>query len=224
MTSSSDYCVFHFFSYSGENPLPPDDPNKELMGKTEVSLTLTNKFDVPGEANAEMDAKTLLLKWVQLNCFKILRFLEDFSVIKCLYSTKRLIVDVIRFQPGETLTEILDSTATPEQVIPHILLDEDDRIFDTVGKISLCFLGNRKQNTSGPCRGGPSEMLRLQRRWSRSNRWWMTVWRFRGRRTRSRVTCRDWQSWARLIRRTATRTSSTTSPRWREKTERAPSQ
>ncbi len=47
---------------SGENPLPPDDPSKELMGKTEVSLTLANKFDVPGEANAEMDAKTLLLK------------------------------------------------------------------------------------------------------------------------------------------------------------------
>uniref|UniRef100_A0A669CD18 IQ motif containing GTPase activating protein 1 n=1 Tax=Oreochromis niloticus TaxID=8128 RepID=A0A669CD18_ORENI len=79
-------------SLIGENPLPADDPNKELMGKTEVSLTLTNKFDVPGEANAEMDAKTLLL------------------------NTKRLIVDVIRFQPGETLTEILDSTASPEQV------------------------------------------------------------------------------------------------------------
>uniref|UniRef100_A0A674P519 IQ motif containing GTPase activating protein 1 n=1 Tax=Takifugu rubripes TaxID=31033 RepID=A0A674P519_TAKRU len=78
-------------SLIGENPLPPDDPNKELMGKTEVSLTLTNKFDVPGEANVEMDAKTLLL------------------------NTKRLIVDVIRFQPGETLTEILDSTASPEQ-------------------------------------------------------------------------------------------------------------
>lgn len=51
-----------FLLHSGENPLPADDPNKELMGKTEVSLTLTNKFDVPGEANAEMDAKTLLLK------------------------------------------------------------------------------------------------------------------------------------------------------------------
>ncbi|XP_028332645.1 ras GTPase-activating-like protein IQGAP1 isoform X1 [Gouania willdenowi] len=75
----------------GENPLPADDPNKELMGKTEVSLTLTNKFDVHGEENAETDAKTLLL------------------------NTKRLIVDVIRFQPGETLTEILESTASPEQ-------------------------------------------------------------------------------------------------------------
>uniref|UniRef100_A0A3Q3ASE7 IQ motif containing GTPase activating protein 1 n=2 Tax=Kryptolebias marmoratus TaxID=37003 RepID=A0A3Q3ASE7_KRYMA len=78
-------------SLIGEKPLPPDDPNKEVMGKTEVSLTLTNKFDVPGEANAEMDARTLLL------------------------NTKRLIVDVIRFQPGETLTEILDLTASPEQ-------------------------------------------------------------------------------------------------------------
>ncbi|XP_061831055.1 ras GTPase-activating-like protein IQGAP1 [Nerophis lumbriciformis] len=78
-------------SLIGENPLPPDDPNKELMGKTEVSLTLTNKFDVAGEANTEVDAKTLLL------------------------NTKRLIVDVIRFQPGETLTEILDTTAGPEQ-------------------------------------------------------------------------------------------------------------
>uniref|UniRef100_A0A8C2Z9I7 IQ motif containing GTPase activating protein 1 n=1 Tax=Cyclopterus lumpus TaxID=8103 RepID=A0A8C2Z9I7_CYCLU len=63
----------------------------ELMGKTEVSLTLTNKFDVPGEANVEMDARTLLL------------------------NTKRLIVDVIRFQPGDTLTEILDLTAGTQQ-------------------------------------------------------------------------------------------------------------
>ncbi|KAK1891744.1 Ras GTPase-activating-like protein IQGAP1, partial [Dissostichus eleginoides] len=78
-------------SLIGENPLPPNDPNKELMGKTEVSLTLTNKFDLPGEANAEMDARTLLL------------------------NTKRLIVDVIRFQPGDTLTEILDLSASTEQ-------------------------------------------------------------------------------------------------------------
>uniref|UniRef100_A0A8C1GBZ4 IQ motif containing GTPase activating protein 1 n=1 Tax=Cyprinus carpio TaxID=7962 RepID=A0A8C1GBZ4_CYPCA len=32
-----------------------------------------------------------------------------------LFSTKRLIVDVIRFQPGETLTEILETVASPEQ-------------------------------------------------------------------------------------------------------------
>ncbi|KAL4613250.1 ras GTPase-activating-like protein IQGAP1 [Arapaima gigas] len=82
-------------SLIGENPLPAGDPNKEMMGKTEVSLTLTNKFDVPGEENAEMNAKTLLL------------------------NTKRLIVDVIRFQPGETLTEILDNPASPEQEMEY---------------------------------------------------------------------------------------------------------
>uniref|UniRef100_A0A674ES37 IQ motif containing GTPase activating protein 1 n=1 Tax=Salmo trutta TaxID=8032 RepID=A0A674ES37_SALTR len=71
------------------------DPNRETMGKTEVSLTLANKFDVPGEANAEMDARTLLL------------------------NTKRLIVDVIRFQPGETLTEILEGAASPEQEVEY---------------------------------------------------------------------------------------------------------
>uniref|UniRef100_A0A8C5AAS1 IQ motif containing GTPase activating protein 1 n=1 Tax=Gadus morhua TaxID=8049 RepID=A0A8C5AAS1_GADMO len=75
--------------------LLPNDPNKEVMGKTEVSLTLANKFDVPGEANAEVDAKTLLL------------------------NTKRLIVDVIRFQPGETLTEILESSCGPEQELEY---------------------------------------------------------------------------------------------------------
>lgn len=61
------------WSHSGENPLPPDDPNKELMGKTEVSLTLANKFDVPGEANAEMDARTLLLKWVHTIDFRLIK-------------------------------------------------------------------------------------------------------------------------------------------------------
>lgn len=41
-------------------------------------------------------------------------------------STKRLIVDVIRFQPGETLTEILETSATSEQVrccLPVLVLD-----------------------------------------------------------------------------------------------------
>ncbi|XP_041034289.1 ras GTPase-activating-like protein IQGAP1 isoform X1 [Carcharodon carcharias] len=71
------------------------DPNKEQLAKTEVSLTLTNKFDVPGGENEEMNARTLLL------------------------NTKRLIVDVIRFQPGETLTEILETPASAEQDTDH---------------------------------------------------------------------------------------------------------
>ncbi|NXP25303.1 IQGA1 protein, partial [Scytalopus superciliaris] len=82
-------------SLIGEGSGNVNDPNREMLAKTEVSLTLTNKFDVPGDENAEMDARTILL------------------------NTKRLIVDVIRFQPGETLTEILETSATSEQEADH---------------------------------------------------------------------------------------------------------
>ncbi|XP_053844036.1 ras GTPase-activating-like protein IQGAP1 [Vidua macroura] len=82
-------------SLIGESSGNVNDPNREMLAKTEVSLTLTNKFDVPGDENAEMDARTILL------------------------NTKRLIVDVIRFQPGETLTEILETSATSEQEAEH---------------------------------------------------------------------------------------------------------
>lgn len=51
-----------FACIPGEGPSPINDPGKEMLAKTEVSLTLTNKFDVPGDENAEMDAKTILLK------------------------------------------------------------------------------------------------------------------------------------------------------------------
>ncbi|XP_009460131.1 PREDICTED: ras GTPase-activating-like protein IQGAP1, partial [Nipponia nippon] len=82
-------------SLIGEGSGNVNDPNREMLAKTEVSLTLTNKFDVPGDENAEMDARTILL------------------------NTKHLIVDVIRFQPGETLTEILETPATSEQEVEH---------------------------------------------------------------------------------------------------------
>ncbi|NXO20142.1 IQGA1 protein, partial [Cisticola juncidis] len=82
-------------SLIGEGSGNVNDPNREMLAKTEVSLTLTNKFDVPDDENAEMDARTILL------------------------NTKRLIVDVIRFQPGETLTEILETSATSEQEAEH---------------------------------------------------------------------------------------------------------
>ncbi|NXG22897.1 IQGA1 protein, partial [Grallaria varia] len=82
-------------SLIGEGSGNVNDPNREMLAKTEVSLTLTNKFDVPGDENAEMDARTILV------------------------NTKRLIVDVIRFQPGETLTEILETSATSEQEADH---------------------------------------------------------------------------------------------------------
>ncbi|NXO03222.1 IQGA1 protein, partial [Rhinopomastus cyanomelas] len=82
-------------SLIGEGSGNVNDPNREILAKTEVSLTLTNKFDVPGDENAEMDARTILL------------------------NTKSLIVDVIRFQQGETLTEILETAATSEQETEH---------------------------------------------------------------------------------------------------------
>ncbi|NWU92404.1 IQGA1 protein, partial [Upupa epops] len=82
-------------SLIGEGSGNVNDPNREILAKTEVSLTLTNKFDVPGDENAEMDARTILL------------------------NTKCLIVDVIRFQQGETLTEILETPATSEQEMEH---------------------------------------------------------------------------------------------------------
>ncbi|XP_020645708.3 ras GTPase-activating-like protein IQGAP1 isoform X1 [Pogona vitticeps] len=82
-------------SLIGEGTGSMNDPSKEMLAKTEVSLTLTNKFDVPMDENAEMDAKTILL------------------------NTKRLIVDVIRFQPGEALGEILETPASTEQEAEH---------------------------------------------------------------------------------------------------------
>uniref|UniRef100_A0A8C5ULG3 IQ motif containing GTPase activating protein 1 n=1 Tax=Malurus cyaneus samueli TaxID=2593467 RepID=A0A8C5ULG3_9PASS len=82
-------------SLIGEGSGNVNDPSREMLAKTEVSLTLTNKFDVPGDENAEVDARAILL------------------------NTKRLIVDVIRFQPGETLTEILETSATSEQEAEH---------------------------------------------------------------------------------------------------------
>ncbi|XP_053933358.1 ras GTPase-activating-like protein IQGAP1 [Cuculus canorus] len=82
-------------SLIGEGSGNINDPNREMLAKTEVSLTLANKLDVPGDENAEMDARTILL------------------------NTKHLIVDVIRFQPGETLTEILETPATSEQEAEH---------------------------------------------------------------------------------------------------------
>ena len=61
------FIILIYFSYPsktlGEGAGNLNDPNKEALAKTEVSLTLTNKFDVPGDENAEMDARTILLKW-----------------------------------------------------------------------------------------------------------------------------------------------------------------
>ncbi|XP_012683975.2 ras GTPase-activating-like protein IQGAP2 isoform X2 [Clupea harengus] len=86
----------------GEGAIDPSDPNKETvltqLAKTEISLTLTNKFELP-EGDAK-DTKGLMMK------------------------TKKLIGDIIRIQPGDTLTEILETPASPVQEVDHTKLVE----------------------------------------------------------------------------------------------------
>uniref|UniRef100_A0A7N8WUM6 IQ motif containing GTPase activating protein 2 n=1 Tax=Mastacembelus armatus TaxID=205130 RepID=A0A7N8WUM6_9TELE len=85
----------------GEGALDPNDPNRESalsqLGKTEISLTLTSKFD-------------LFLEDEETKCFMQ-------SLLLSL--TKKLIVDVIRIQAGETLPEILETPATAPQESEH---------------------------------------------------------------------------------------------------------
>ncbi|XP_066512297.1 ras GTPase-activating-like protein IQGAP2 [Hoplias malabaricus] len=89
-------------SLLGEGIVDPNDPNKEStlsqLSKTEVSLTLTNKFELlDGD---DKDTKGLMMK------------------------TKKLVVDVVRIQPGDALTDILDTPATALQESEHAKLVE----------------------------------------------------------------------------------------------------
>ncbi|CAH1797463.1 unnamed protein product [Owenia fusiformis] len=77
--------------------------NKQQMAKTEVSLTLSNKFEVPDGENS--DQKALLIR------------------------TKQMVVDVIRHQTGDTLMDILRATATDEMEYDHQkLIRERERL------------------------------------------------------------------------------------------------
>ncbi|XP_051977095.1 ras GTPase-activating-like protein IQGAP1 isoform X2 [Xyrauchen texanus] len=98
-----------FESLLGEGAVVPDDPNKEnsksQLAKTEISLTLTNKFElVDGD---DKDMKGLMVK------------------------TKKLIVDVVRIQPGETLTNILETPASAAQESEHAKLVERQVVQDS---------------------------------------------------------------------------------------------
>ncbi|XP_056022517.1 ras GTPase-activating-like protein IQGAP1 isoform X2 [Ostrea edulis] len=89
--------------------LPEDEEMKKMLqtqlGKTEISLMLSNKFEVPEDDQA--DVKQLLVR------------------------TKRLVVDVVACQTGDTLLQILDTPATEEQEELHQALvkkrDERDQ-------------------------------------------------------------------------------------------------
>ncbi|XP_030918051.1 ras GTPase-activating-like protein IQGAP2 [Geospiza fortis] len=80
-------------SFLGEGAVDPNDPNREStlnqLAKTEISLSLTSKYEL--REGEDQDLKSLMIK------------------------TKRLIVDVIRTQPGDTLLEILETPATAQQ-------------------------------------------------------------------------------------------------------------
>uniref|UniRef100_UPI00398EFC8F ras GTPase-activating-like protein IQGAP2 n=1 Tax=Pristiophorus japonicus TaxID=55135 RepID=UPI00398EFC8F len=92
----------------GEGAVDPNDPNKEnvlsQLAKTEVSLTLTSKIEL--REGDDIDMKSLMIK------------------------TKKLIVDVIRTQPGETLTEILDTPASSQQEVNHLKVVEKRALLD----------------------------------------------------------------------------------------------
>ncbi|XP_075447386.1 ras GTPase-activating-like protein IQGAP2 isoform X3 [Ascaphus truei] len=95
-------------SFLGEGTVDSSDPNKEntlsQMAKTEISLSLTSKIDLrEGEAK---DMKSLMIK------------------------TKKVIVDVIRTQSGETLIEILETPASLPQENEHLKVIEKRAAFD----------------------------------------------------------------------------------------------
>ncbi|XP_023376178.1 ras GTPase-activating-like protein IQGAP2 [Pteropus vampyrus] len=83
--------------FTGEGAIDPNDPNKantlSQLSKTEISLSLTSKYDL-GDGET-IDSQSLMIK------------------------TKKLIIDVIRNQPGSTLTEILETPATTQQETDH---------------------------------------------------------------------------------------------------------
>ncbi|XP_075383094.1 ras GTPase-activating-like protein IQGAP2 isoform X2 [Mycteria americana] len=96
-------------SFLGEGAVDPNDPNKEStlnqLAKTEISLSLTSKYEL--REGEDQDLKSLMIK------------------------TKRLIVDVIRTQPGDTLLEILETPATAQQESEHLKLAEKRAILDS---------------------------------------------------------------------------------------------
>ncbi|XP_075186392.1 ras GTPase-activating-like protein IQGAP3 [Anomaloglossus baeobatrachus] len=65
------------------------------LRKLEMSLTLTNKFDMLGANTEDMDSHSLLL------------------------STKHMLVDIIQSQPGDSLAEVLSTSASAQEEESH---------------------------------------------------------------------------------------------------------
>ncbi|XP_009464109.1 PREDICTED: ras GTPase-activating-like protein IQGAP2 [Nipponia nippon] len=101
-------------SFLGEGAVDPNDPNREStlnqLAKTEISLSLTSKYELREGSCEEV---------------------QDLLVPLSRGLTKRLIVDVIRTQPGDTLLEILETPATAQQESEHLKLVEKRAILDS---------------------------------------------------------------------------------------------
>ncbi|KAK2538853.1 Iqgap2 [Columba guinea] len=80
-------------------------PVPDVESFLEISLSLTSKYEL--REGEDQDLKSLMIK------------------------TKRLIVDVIRTQPGDTLLEILETPATAQQESEHSKLAEKRAILDS---------------------------------------------------------------------------------------------
>uniref|UniRef100_A0A673UF07 IQ motif containing GTPase activating protein 2 n=1 Tax=Suricata suricatta TaxID=37032 RepID=A0A673UF07_SURSU len=96
-------------SFLGEGTVDPNDPNKantlNQLSKIEISLYLTSKYSI-GDGE-DVDGQSLMIK------------------------TKKLIIDVIRNQPGNTLTEILETPATAAEEANHARDMESRAIIDS---------------------------------------------------------------------------------------------
>ncbi|XP_046891515.1 ras GTPase-activating-like protein IQGAP3 [Hypomesus transpacificus] len=83
----------------GEGVVSPGDPLTDQTltqySKMEVSLTLTSKFDIFRGSDDRQDSRAILL------------------------STKQLIIDVIRAQSGDTLSEVLRASTSQDQEAQH---------------------------------------------------------------------------------------------------------
>lgn len=86
-----------------------NDALRQQMAKTEISLTLSNKFEVQTDDKADM--KSLLIR------------------------TKRLIVDVIACQPGENLLVVLDSPCSgPQEELHQAIVKRRDLVNQKVAQ------------------------------------------------------------------------------------------
>jgi len=76
----------------------PGEDKQDLVteaGKQEIPLTLTNKVEKLVEEDESTDMKALFVR------------------------TKRMVVDVLKVQPGDNMTSVLYTPATPEQEEEH---------------------------------------------------------------------------------------------------------